>query len=297
MLRSPRLWNAPYLLLTVTALSWAGNSVVGRAVGETVPPVALAFWRWAIAAAIAVAVAPRLRADMAALWASRRIILLLSALGITAFAMLLYWGLHYTTAINSLLMQSAQPALILLAAFLLFGERTGPLRLAGVALALLGVLVIVSRGEPATLATFDLNLGDALVLFATLLYAVYTVLLRKSPAVHPLSFAAAAFTIGTVLNLPFYVAELASGARIAPTAGSALAIAYVALLPSFVGYIFYNRAVELIGAARVGAFLNLMPVFGAGMSMLFLGERLEGFHLAGVALIGLGILLASRKSA
>lgn len=289
-----RLWNAPYVLLTATALAWAGNSVVGRAAGGTVPPVALAFWRWCIAAALAVALAPTLREDMAAIRANLRPLARLALIGIAAFVVLLYIGLTYTTAINSLLMQSAQPALVLLAAFLMFGERAGALRIFGIVLSVIGILAIVARGDWSVLMALALNPGDALILLATLLYAIYSVLLPGAPKIHPLSFAAATFTLGTLFILPAYAVELWTGARIAPGIPSALAIAYVALIPSFLGYIFYNRGVELIGAARAGAYMNVMPAFGAAMSMVFLGERLHGFHLAGVALIAAGILLSSR---
>jgi drug/metabolite transporter (DMT)-like permease len=292
-----RLWNAPYLLVATAALFWAGNSVVGRAVGDAVPPVALAFWRWSIAAGIAILAAPRMRAEWPVVRAHVGTLALLAALGIAGFAVLLYWGLQHTTAINSLLMQSAQPALILGLGFLMFGERPAPLRIVGVLLTLGGVAAIVSRGSPGALAALRINPGDAIILVATLLYSLYAVLLRRAPALHPMSFAAATFALGALITLPAYVAELASGARIEPGAPAALAIAYTAVLPSFAAYIAFNRGVELIGAARAGALLNLMPVFGAGLSMLFLDERLEAFHLAGVALIGLGLLLASRKDA
>lgn len=290
-----RLWDAPYLLLTITALGWAGNSVVGRAIDGAVPPVALAFWRWALAAAIVVTIAPKLRADMAAIRANLRSLALLSLLGIGMFVVLLYWGLTYTTAINSLLMQSAQPALVLLVAFLMFGERSGPLRIFGIAVSLIGIVVIVAHGSLSVLLDLDLNPGDGLILAATLFYAIYSVLLRGALKLHPLSFAAATFALGALAIVPAYAFELLRGARIAPTTSSALAIAYVAVIPSVIGYIFYNRGVELLGAARAGAYMNVMPAFGAAMSMVFLGETLRGFHLVGVGLIAIGILLSTRS--
>ena len=248
-----RLWSPPYLLLTVTALVWAGNSVVGRAAGRTVPPVALAVWRWSLAAAIVTLLAPRLREDWATIRAALWPLARLALLGIGGFVILLYWGLTYTTAINSLLMQSAQPALTLVAAFLLFGERSGPVRLAGIVISLAGVLTIVAHGDPAALLALDLNPGDALILAAATLYAIYTVLLRDAPKVHPLSFAAATFTLGALAVLPVYLVELARGARIEAGGQAALTIAYVAIGPSIIGYIFYNRGVALIGGARAGA--------------------------------------------
>lgn len=292
------LWNAAYVLLMFTALFWAGNSVVGRAIRDAVPPVALAFWRWTLALLIVIGFAwPHLRRDLPHLKRHWRITALLSLLGIAAFNTLLYTGLHYTTALNSLLMQSAQPPLILFLAYLMFRERTGPLQLVGVLLSLTGVAVIVTQGDLTALLALRLNLGDGLILVAVLLYSLYSVLLRHRPDVHPLSFVAVTFALGALFILPFYVAELLAGARIKPGGATVAAIAYVAIFPSLVAYLFYNRGVELIGPGRAGQILNLMPAFGAVLAMLFLGERLYAFHIAGMILIGVGIALATRRKA
>jgi drug/metabolite transporter (DMT)-like permease len=288
------LWNSAFLLLTMTALFWAGNSVVGRAARDLVPPVALAFWRWLVAFLIVLVVAwPQLKRDRAVLAAHWKAVLLLGLLAVAAFNTLLYSGLQYTTALNAVLMQSAQPPLILLAGFLLFGERARPAQIVGVLLSLFGVLAIVGRGDLATLLRLDLNLGDAIILGAVLVWVLYSVLLRWRPQVHALSFLAVTFAIGWIAILPLYAAELAAGRRIAPVPGSAMALAYVALFPSLIAYAFFNRGVELIGAGRAGVFLNLMPVFGSLLAVGFLGERFTAAHAVGILLISGGILLTS----
>ena len=101
--------------------------------------------------------------------------------------------------------------------------------------------------------------------------------------------------IGVVVIAPFYAAEIASGHLIVASRNSALAIAYVAIFPSFFAYLFFNRGVELIGAASTGQFLNILPVMGAALAMLFLGEQLYIFHMAGIALIFAGIFVAGKK--
>lgn len=292
-----RLWGSAYVLLTFTALAWAGNSVVGRAARDLVPPVALAFWRWTIALALLLLLAwPHLRRDWPALRASGGTVVLLGVLGIGAFNTLLYAGLQHTTAVNATLLQGAQPVLILALGLALFRDRVGPAQAAGVALSLLGVLVIIGRGDPAVVLGLDLNAGDMTIAFAVLLWSLYSVLLRNRPAVHPLSFLAATLTVGVAAILPFYAAEVMSGRLIAPGAASALAIGYVAIFPSLLAYACFNRGVELIGAAATGQFMNVMPAFGAALAVLFLGERLHAFHAAGVALVVAGILLARRAA-
>jgi drug/metabolite transporter (DMT)-like permease len=290
------LWNNAYLLMTMTALFWAGNSVIGRAARDLVPPVALAFWRWMLAFALVIAFAwPHLRRDRAALLARWPWVLVLGVLGVGAFNTLLYSGLQYTTALNALLMQSAQPPLIMLMAFLLFRERTGPVAIAGVMLALVGVLVIVARGDLEVLVQLKLNPGDAIILVAMLLWVLYSVLLRFRPEVHPLSFLAVTFAIACLFILPFYVAELAAGRRIVAAPESFATIAYVGIFPSLLAYAFFNRGVELIGPGRAGVFLNLMPVFGALLAIFLLGERFSLPHAVGFGLIAVGLMLTRHR--
>ncbi|KGB57479.1 DMT family transporter [Sphingopyxis sp. SE2] len=289
------LWKRAYPLLTVTALFWAGNSIVGRAARDLVPPAALSFWRWTFALLLLLPLAwPHLRRDWPVLRANWPIVALLGALAIGSFNILLYTGLQSTTALNSMLIQSAQPALVLIAGALVMGDRTSLRQVAGVLISLAGVLAIIARGDPAMLWGLRLNIGDAIISVAVLIWALYSVLLRRRPVVHPLSFLAASMVVGIAVIAPVYAHELWSGRLIVPAAGSALAIAYVSIFPSFLAYLFFNRGVELIGSAATGQYMNVMPLIGAGLAMLFLGEALHLFHVAGLALIVAGILVAGR---
>jgi Permeases of the drug/metabolite transporter (DMT) superfamily len=287
------LWSQPYVLLTLCALFWAGNSIVGRAARELVPPAALAFWRWTIALALLLPLAwPHLKRDKETLRAHWPIVLVLGLLGIGSFNLLLYTGLQTTTALNSMLIQAAQPALILIVGALVMRDRTSLRQSAGVVVSLAGVLAIIGRGDPAALVALRWNEGDAIIGVAVLLWALYSVLLRRRPTVHPLSLLGASIFVGVLLIAPVYIAELAGGRRIVAGPESALAIAYVSVFPSFLAYLFFNRGVELIGSAATGQFLNVMPLMGAGLAMLFLGEALRLFHIAGLVLIVAGIWVA-----
>ncbi|HKX90435.1 MAG TPA: DMT family transporter [Sphingopyxis sp.] len=289
------LWSRAYPLLTVTALFCAGNSIVGRAARDLVPPAALSFWRWTLALALLLPLAwPHLKRDWPVLRANWPTVALLGALAIGAFNTMLYTGLQSTTALNSMLIQSALPALVLIVGTLVMGDRTSLRQIAGVTISLAGVLTIIGRGDPATLLGLHLNIGDAIIGAAVLLWALYSVLLRRRPAVHPLSFLAASIIVGIAVIAPVYAHELRSGPLIVPGTESALAIAYVSIFPSFLAYLFFNRGVELIGSAATGQYMNVMPLMGAGLAMLFLGERLYLFHIVGLALIVAGILVAGR---
>jgi drug/metabolite transporter (DMT)-like permease len=291
-----RLWGSAWLLLAVAALCWAGNAVIGRAVRFDVPPVALAFWRWTLAFCIVISLArPYLARDLPILRRHWGMLLALSLLGVGAFNTMLYRGLQSTTAINAVLLQSAMPLIILLAAFLLFGERPGWRQMAGVAVSLAGVAVIAGRGSATVLAHLRLNPGDMWVLAAVVCYALYSALLRRRPPVHPMSLLAASFLIGALMLLPLYLLEHASGARISGSLAGYAAIGFVAAGPGFLAYLCFNRGVELIGPGRAGQAIHLVPLFGALLAVLLLGERFRAFHAAGFGLIAAGILLASLR--
>jgi drug/metabolite transporter (DMT)-like permease len=217
-------------------------------------------------------------------------------LGIGAFNALLYSGLRYTTATNGLLIQSGMPPIILLLGYILYGETARWRQVVAVILSITGVVIIVARGSIDVLTHLRVGIGDALVFAAVITWSLYTVLLRLRPPVHPLSFLAVTFAIGIMAMTPLSAVEWASGARIAWGAGSLAALCYVAIFPSLVAYLLFNRSVELIGAALTGQLLNLTPLFGACLAMLLLGEPFEMYHLAGMILILAGIALFAHAS-
>lgn len=293
-----RLFDRPYWLLVLTALFWSGNFIVGRAAHDEVPPIALAFWRWLGAFIVVLPFAWRpLKADWRVIRRHWRIIFALGAIGVASFNTLVYVGLHSTTAVNAVLLQSAIPVLIVLLAYLLFRETVRPIQAIGILLSLSGVVAIVGRGELAAIPALAVNRGDLLVFAAVVLWALYSVLLRKRPQLHPLSFLAATIAIAVVLLAPLYAWEHASGAVMSINRPTLLAVGYVALFPSVLAYLFFNRGVDLIGANRAGAFIHLMPLFGSVMAIAFLGETFRAYHALGIALILSGIMLAARRRA
>jgi drug/metabolite transporter (DMT)-like permease len=291
MLRA--LWSTPALLLIVSTLCWSGNFVLGRAMHEHVPPIGLAFWRWTVALLLVAGfAAPHLRKDWPALRAEPLRLALLAFLGVASFNSLVYLGLNTTTATNAVLLQSVMPLLIFLASYLIYREAVRPIQGLALAISMVGVATIISHGSLAALLSLSLRPGDGWVLLAVAFYALYSVLLRRRPDVHPLSFLAATFALGALMLLPVYAVEHLAVRQIRFDGPTLASIAYVAVFPSVVAYLCFNRAVEVAGANRAGQYLHLMPVFGSVLAALFVGERLAWFHWAGAALIAVGILLA-----
>ncbi|MBB5752639.1 DMT family transporter [Prosthecomicrobium pneumaticum] len=289
-------WQQPYLLLPLTFLAWAINIVVGRAIAGQIPPIALAQIRWLGASAIVVPLAWRhLRQDWPEIRRHAGLLLALAASGIGVYNTLAYAALQYTEALNGLLVQSAFPLVIGLWSFLIFRDRLSAAQIVGIVLSLAGVVTIVCRGDPGLIASLTLNRGDVMMLVAVAVYALYSTLLKARPAIHPLSLLAVVMAAGAAMILPFWAWEISTGYVIRPTPVTFAVLGFVVVFPSTLAYLIFNRGVELIGPNRAGPFFHLLPVFGSALAILFLGESLRWFHLAGYALILAGIVVAQRR--
>jgi drug/metabolite transporter (DMT)-like permease len=289
------LGNEPRLLMVLTGLFWAGNAIVARSIAGEVPPIGLAFWRWAVAALVVLPFAwPHVRRDARTMLADWPTMLLLSALGISFFNAGLYLAAQSTTALNIVMLQSAVPVLIVVASFILFRDAVTARQACGIAISLTGALTLISHGDIGVLTHFALNTGDLWMLAAGVSYAVYTAMLRKRPAVHGLSFLFATFAVGAALLMPFYVAESVHTRPMPFSWHALLAVGYVAVFASVVAYFCFNRTVELLGANAAGLTVHLVPLFGTLLAVLLLGESLHIYHALGIALIAAGILLATR---
>lgn len=287
----------PYLLLTLTVLFWSSNMVIGRGIRDHVPPITLGFWRWMVALLLVLPFAlPHLKAQWPQLRAGWRPILALGLLGTAGYNTFAYLGLQYTTATNAALLNSFVPIATIAISWAFLGKRLGRYESLGVGISLLGALTIVGRGDIAVLTSLQLNAGDLWMLVAVLDWAIYTVALAWRPVgLHPMLMLAATIVVGlTALGLGS-LWELQSGRSFIVNGTSIATIAYLGLLPSFLGYVFYNRAVGEVGANRASLFIHLMPVFGTLLSALFLAEVPQAYHFVGITLIFTGISLTMKS--
>jgi drug/metabolite transporter (DMT)-like permease len=290
------LFDQPYLLLALTSLFWAGNTVLGRFVAGHVPPVTLAFIRWGGAFVVLLPFAARhLARDWPIIFTHVGLMTVLALTGFSAYNTFAYYGLQYTTAINGLLLQSIGPLFVALWTFALFGDRLTLRQAGGICVSLTGVLVIICRGSLAVLLGIAFNRGDLSFLVALLIYGFYTAWLRKRPAIHPFSFLAVGMGWGAFLLLPAVGLEIASGRTIVFDRESVASFVYVCVFPSLLGYLFLNRGIELIGANRAAPFMHLVPVFGSVLAIVLLGEHFRLFHAIGYALVLAGITIATKK--
>lgn len=284
-----------YVLLTMTALCWGANAIFGRlAVGE-ISPMLLVSLRWLGAMLLLAVFANQyVRRDWPTLRRHLPFLAAMGALGFTSFNALFYVAAHSTTALNIGIIQGSMPVFVLIGAFLAYRSPVTRRQLAGVALTMIGVVIVGAGGSLQRLATLTLNHGDVLMIIACSLYAGYAVGLRRRPAVSSLGLFTVVAGAAFLFSLPLAAAELALGRFQWPTATGWLVAGLVTLLPSFLAQIFFIQGVALIGPGRAGVFINLVPVFASIMAVVILGEPFEGFHAIALGLVLAGIWLSER---
>ena len=291
----------PHLLLTLTALFWAGHWIVARAVIPYATPAGMAFWRWVAAIALLAPFAgPALAREWPGIRRAWRPIVFFGTCGTVLYNSIGYVGIQSSTATNAVLFQSVTPAIIPLFGWLLFRERIRSRTAAGLALSFFGVVALVARLDIQNLLRVNLNPGDLWLLANTALWALYTACMRWMPrGIDALALMLAVMLAGMITGIPVYLLDLArhAGPTFEPNPGALLGILYLAAFPSILCYVMWNRAVARVGPAKAGAYLHLIPISGALMAVLFLGESVQLHHAVGLALILGGVWLAQGRSA
>jgi len=284
-----------FLLLALANLFWSGNWIAGRALRDAFDPVTLNFWRWAVAAVVLAPVAlPAIRGQGALIRRHAGILLLLAFTGVALFQSLVYLGLRSTLAVNAVLLNSSMPLFMLLCSWAIERERATPRQIAGILISLAGILVILSRGEPAALLQLELHAGDAWILLAMPVWGIYSVLLKRRPAeLGGVGFLFVISVAGVLMLAPFAALQAVLEPQRVPSAPVAAAVVYMGVAASVLAFICWNRGVATVGANAAGFTVHLLPAFGTILAILLLDERFQAFHAAGIATILAGVLLAT----
>ncbi|WP_422014455.1 DMT family transporter [Roseateles sp.] len=292
------------LLLTLPPLLWAGNAVVGRAVRDAIPPMTLNALRWLLASMLLAPLARRLLADPREALKRWRSLAWLGFLGMGCYNALQYLALHTSSPLNVTLITASMPVWMLGVGALAYGVKPTRRQAAGAGLSLLGVALVIARGEPGALLAVRFVPGDLLMLLAIFTWAVYSwMLARPMRGLRPGETPDWNWAESLMSQLMFGVvfSAVAAGAEqvVVPTAiqwspALVAALVYVAIGPSLIAYRCWGLGVAEAGPAVAGFFVNLTPVFAALISAALLGIAPAWYHGVAFALIVAGIVVSSR---
>jgi drug/metabolite transporter (DMT)-like permease len=286
----------PILALSLAALFWSGNFVVGRALRGQIDPVHLSTLRWIICLVFFLPIVGRKAvAHAGPLRREWKYLLIMGVTGVAGFQTVVYLALETTTAINALLLLAFTPAAILIGTAITGAARPKPVQWIGSLVSLVGVGVLVTRGDWTVLANFAFDRGDLWMMAAVLFWSVYSLLLTRRPADLPGDVSLAGSIVAALLILvPLSLFD--QGAWPAFTPAIVAALLYVGLFASLFAFMLWSYGVGALGPGKAGQFIHLMPVFGAGLATLFLGEVIGAAQIAGAACVLVGIVLVNRGS-
>src|SRR4029077_20709934 len=301
-MKSGRSSSLGTLALIATAALWGSNHVVARAAREAVPLPALAFWRWLPAAAILTVIAlPVLREEWPAIRARLGGLGVGGAVRVGLFSYFLLGGAYQSLAIEVGFINATPPVWVLVFGLWMGEGRLSPGLTWGIALAFIGTLLIISKGEPQTLTELRFSLGNLWSLLSAMTFAWFSLRVRDwSRAIAPISLMVVTGWSGLiVVILPVYIVWIMLGGPWIAWSDAELGFAltatsYIGLVPTMLGNLFYLFGVSTLGAATAAAFLYLSPLFSAALSILWLGERLAWYHIGGFAAILAGLMIINR---
>ncbi|MES9955767.1 MAG: DMT family transporter [Sedimenticola sp.] len=287
--------NSPQLLLALTTLFWAGNAVVGKVAVGLISGIELSFWRWVIALVLLTPFAYKaVMKDLAYYRRHWLMMLLLGFLSVSVYNTFQYLALQWTSVINVGVVTATMPLMVFTLTWLAGQERASGYQRLGLLLALFGVLLVITRGDPGVLLGLELNPGDLLMLLAVFSFALYSVLIKPLPDdLNRLGLLWVLVFLGVVGILPFYLWDISRHALLTLNLDTGLILLYVGIFPSILSYFFWNRAIALGGANLAGMFCNLIPVYAMVLAVLLLDEKVTAFQLTGMLGIFAGIFLAT----
>ncbi|MDJ0338763.1 DMT family transporter [Cryobacterium sp. PH31-O1] len=281
------------IALVLATLMWAGNYIVGGIAVQTLSPVELTWLRWLLACIPLLILAQVVeRPNWALVLRHWPRLLLLAALGVGGYNLLLYTALQYTTPQSASLINAANPAVMVVLAAMLLRERIGWRGIVGLALGLVGVVLIVTDGALASILTRTPNAGDVLMIGAIVVWSLYTIVGRGLP-VPPITATAVQGTFVAVLLAPV---ALASGVSWPAHAAIGWAVIFIAIFPSIGSYVLWNAALKSIPPGRAGLFLNLITVFTVIIAVV-LGAQLTAPQLVGGVIVFAGVALSTLRPA
>ena len=286
------------ILLIASSFFWSGNFFSGKlAFLSDLSPFKLSFFRWILALLILLPFTyAQIIKDLEYYKKNILLMTIISILGVTIFNSFTYISLQTTLVINSTLMASVAPVMMIGFSWLIFRTKTTTLQFTGIILSLLGAFAIILKGNLNNLYNLYFTAGDLWMLGAVVSWCLYSVLLKKIDSkTSQLANLEVMIIIGVIFIIPFYIMESFNSTYLPSTGLDLAIIGYVAVFASIVAFFSWNKGVSIIGPNRASLFLHLIPVFSAIFSVSFLNEKFAFFHVIGVLFILSGIILSNIK--
>ena len=284
--------NQAYFLLILTTLCWGLNAVFARMTAGEISPMLLVSIRWLGTIVLLFLFAGKtILEGKNSIRKHIRYTFMMGLVGLGVFGTLIYYSAYFTTAINIGIIQGAMPAIVLVGSYLFFKTSVNIVQIAGVVVTILGVVFVSINGEFEKLMSLSFNKGDLMMLIAVLCYAIYTIGLRRKHELSSIVLFASVVIWAFISTLPLTIYEFASGKTIWPDENVMIIVGLIVLLPSFLSQICFIASVKLIGPARSGVFVNLVPVFASFLAVNLLGEAFEFYHGLSLFLVLSGIFI------
>ena len=284
-----------YCLLILTTLCWGLNAVFARMTAGEISPMLLVSIRWLGTLVLLVLFARRtILEGLPTIRLHIGYTFLMGLVGLGGFGTLIYYSAYYTTAVNIGIIQGAMPAIVLVGSCWFFRTSVNLVQIVGIVVTMLGVVFVSISGELENMMSLSFNNGDLMMLIAVVFYGAYTVGLRRKHNLSSMVLFASVVGWAFISTLPLTIYEFASGRTVWPDENVWIIVGLIVLLPSFLSQICFIASVKLIGPARSGVFVNLVPVFASVLAVQLLGETFELYHGISLLLVLSGIYIFER---
>ncbi|MDD3169830.1 MAG: DMT family transporter [Eubacteriales bacterium] len=290
--------NKIYILMTCSALFWAGAFIAGKYTVPYISTFTLTFLRFFYATIILFFVMKRMAVDFKLEKAKLPVYLFTGTVGMFGYHVLFFTALKFTTAINSSIIAATNPMMTTLLAIIFLRSKLRAKQLFGILLSFAGVLLTITGADLNVLKHFTFNEGDLWMLAAVAAWAAYGVFSKsKGKGIPPIVLTYYSFLVCTILIIPFVLYEKPWEFLFTIPVSAHLAVLYMSIFPSVIGYLVQQMAIKEIGPSKASVFVNLVPVFSILLAVMILGEALEPIKLVTAALIIAGVTICQRSSA
>ena len=290
-----KLYN-PHLFLTLASLFWGFNAIASRLAIDEISPMSLVSGRWlGVMIILSIICRHQLSLGFQVFKSNYKWMIVMGLCGFTTFNSLYYISAHHTVAINLGIVQSTTPAFIMIISMFWLKTRINLKQVTGLLITFIGVSIVISNGNLASLLRLKLNNGDLLLIVACIFYAIYAVGLRKRPEINDVLLMTFFSYVAFIGSLPGLIIEITQYSFFFPTFKGLMILSVIIIFPSLLAQILFMKGVKIVGPALSGLYTNLVPIFTSVLAIIVLDEVFHIYHLISLMIIFLGIYIFDRK--